>query len=171
MDPSVDVEEEKVAANFVDYLFRNDETAAVLKCHLQLEMEMDQLLTACLPHASEILKRSFLDKAQILYASGLIKEEIFQKIKTFNKVRNKFSHRYGYKLTPDDIDSLKEINKGRDVEIPEHFKDVPNIREMLLLAIAVSRLGGTMSVMRDLAIKNPMLVYQLSHIMTSGSPK
>jgi hypothetical protein len=65
---------DKNIGDFVEYLLRNDETAAVLKCHLELERHLDKLIEKYFTQNKIILKWSFSDKVEILFSLGIINE-------------------------------------------------------------------------------------------------
>ncbi len=126
---------------YVKYLLTIDEVAVVLKSHLKLEQKIDRALEEILPKPNTVLEWSFLDKILILDALGIISESLSKNLKEFNTLRNKFSHRYGYKLSLTDLKFLENVDNVALI-IPENLKNIPNIRNIILIARAGAYLGG-----------------------------
>jgi hypothetical protein len=148
--------------DFVDYLLRQDETSIVLKCHLRLEREIDQLISSCIKRPGTILKWSFADKVDVLHANGLIGIKIIKDFKTINNIRNKFSHTFDYRLVEEDLNLLKKIGSGTEVNIPKEFQNFPNIKEIILLVRAVASLGAHLEIQGEIWKTNPHLSGLLS---------
>ncbi len=151
---------------FVEYLLRPDETGVVLKCHLELERNVDNLLVSYFPNSIIVIKWSFADKVDVLFTSGVIAKDIWNKLKTINKIRNKFSHQYGYKLSSSDLTFLINLRPNKkEVEIPEKFKNYPKMKEILLMTLGVTYLGTHLDIVSTIAKKDKALVGNFTKIM------
>lgn len=154
-------------SDFVNYLFRTDEAAVVLKCHLNIERSIDECLTKFLQNSEAITKWSFANKTQVLYSLGAIPEDLCTKLQWFNALRNRFAHRYGYVLTEEDVAYLQAF-KDEDVEIPEGLSKFPRIRELMLIVRAMARMIGRMDGYSTVLLENPLLLRKLPPNLSSG---
>lgn len=75
----------------------------VLKYHLRVEMFLDRLICSTFLRPDQLLGARFVDKTEIVYASGVINSETLSALKGLNKIRNKFAHNLDYKISKEDI--------------------------------------------------------------------
>jgi hypothetical protein len=134
-----------------DYLFENDELALILKAHLDLEQLLDKLITKIFLKPGELVKRKFEHKIDILIAVGIMSEVLGQNLLAFNKLRNKFSHRYRYKLSAQDLNALKQLVGKRPAVIPKSFQKMKGIHSLALLIRATGRLSGMLELLNDIS--------------------
>lgn len=131
---------------FLDYLLRLDEVSVILKTHLRVEQNIDKILSKNFKFPDNLLKWSFTNKINILRAIGILDENFFQKFKKFNDLRNKFSHKYNYKLNSEDINFLESINVNKNLIVPNELKEIPRIKEMTQISSVGAYLEGFLSI-------------------------
>ncbi len=130
------------ADDFVDYLLRVDESSVILKTHLKLEQGINAALRGILLKPSVVTDWSFLDKINVLAAVGFLEGDIVKNFKGFNNLRNKFSHRYRYRLSPEDIHFLEGVGSNQKVTIPDNLNKIPYIKNITLIVRTGAHLEG-----------------------------
>lgn len=125
--------------NFVNYVHKRDEVSVVLKAHLFLEQVIDILLEDTLTNPEPVLQETFYKKINILYATGVITNELKEKLLFVNSIRNKFSHEFSYSLSSEDIKKLS-ILVGPKVEVPKSFIIFPKAKESFMYSSVVCNL-------------------------------
>uniref|UniRef100_E6Q5Q8 DUF4145 domain-containing protein n=1 Tax=mine drainage metagenome TaxID=410659 RepID=E6Q5Q8_9ZZZZ len=80
--------------DFADALESEDLTGVLIRGHLYVENEMNNLLDSALPrfHDADIVERKFADKLSLLYGMGLISLQQRNAIKKLNSLRNETAH-------------------------------------------------------------------------------
>lgn len=86
---------------------KNKLLSIILKSHLVVETTMESLLTNYNPDMKKyIIEKKFGEKIDILRFCRVIDVSIYEKLKTLNKIRNRFAHNVNYKLPNKDIEPL-----------------------------------------------------------------
>lgn len=126
---------------FVKSVLTLDETSAVLKGHLKLEQVLDEALKELTVNPEKIMKWSFADKVEILYALGLFNKTNVGNYRKINSLRNSFSHKYNYHLSKEDFTFLKSlISKDRIKEVKT--LETEGLRRISLITCAIAYLSG-----------------------------
>lgn len=112
---------DKEHKNFCDRHLKNqkDPTILILKSHLYIENILDQILKEVLPNPKKLLDKKFSEKIDIFEALN-ISPNITEKLRTLNKIRNKFSHNLDYNLTKKNLEPLikgLKLNKKSKISI------------------------------------------------------
>ena len=94
-------------ADFLAVLRGEDELGAVIRAHLHVEAELNELLNAMTPAPKhlESMNLRYAKKAQLACALGL-SEEYLQPLQKLGALRNAFGHRLDTKITEKVIDEL-----------------------------------------------------------------
>lgn len=90
-----------------------DELGVVLKCHLIIEHYIDEFLIIAYPTIENFdkIRMTFSQKLELINNSRTILGMSYQAIKSLNAVRNRFSHRLGYKIKESDYVEIKKLMK------------------------------------------------------------
>lgn len=148
--------EPNVRDEFLNDLQREDEVGLVLRAHIHIEHAIIELLEAGAPN-SNLLKKANLNydrKIIIAAAFNMIRADLLEPLEKIGKLRNKFAHRLGYKLSSEDVVPFinafpKEDRKLMEriyadtrakspAERPEKFGDL-SAGDKLILAVVVLR--------------------------------
>jgi hypothetical protein len=130
--------------DFLGYLFTNDETGMVLKVHLYIEQKLDELVRVIFPNPDSILKYPFSRKVSILNSMEVLGERSYNNLLVINNIRNKFSHKLGYKLSKNDLSQLREISDFSKDSVPKKIRILNLPNNALLLAIVAAHFAGTL---------------------------
>ena len=97
----------KPDADFMAALRGEDELGAVIRAHLHVEAELNELLNALIsdPKHLDSMNLSYANKAKLACALGL-KEEYLQPLQKLGALRNAFGHRLDTTITEKVIDEL-----------------------------------------------------------------
>ena len=97
----------KPDAAFLAALRGEDELGAVVRAHLHVEAELNELLNTLIPAPKhfESMNLSYANKAKLACALGL-KEEYLQPLQKLGTLRNAFGHRLDTTITEKVIDEL-----------------------------------------------------------------
>lgn len=120
---------------------KNDDTLGIiLKGHLIIEKELDDLLKWLIVNDKKMELQFFSAKLNAAYALGLIDQEWYGVFNKFNKIRNDLAHKLDYEFTATEYDNLvKTLSKDakhdfeNDLDFmsiiakPEDFTLNPNI--------------------------------------------
>jgi hypothetical protein len=87
------IKEEK---DFQDYLKTEVDSSIVLKTHLYIEHQLNEIIKLNFPRPSKLIKKYFLDKIDLLYSMHYFPptSDLYEKLKVLNSIRNDFGHNY-----------------------------------------------------------------------------
>jgi len=146
----------------LNFIFSKDETGAVLKVHLFVEQKLDELIDVIFPNSDFVLKQTFAQKVNILNSMGVLGERNYNSFILINKIRNKFSHEFGYSLSKKDLQDLKQICKGVGANVINKLdcKNTPG--NLFLLAIVAADFQGRLEYLAEISEKlNPLSTISL----------
>ena len=151
-------EQDAASSNEVlELILSKDETAIVLKVHLYVEQKLDKLIEIIFPNSDWVLKQTFAHKVNILNSMGTLGERNYNSLICINKIRNKFSHKFGYSLTKKDLRDLKQIYKPDEINIPDQFKDQNLSNNILLLSLIAAYFKGKLEYLAEISEElNPL---------------
>jgi hypothetical protein len=138
-------------------ILSKDETAIVLKVHLYVEQKLEKIIEIIFPNSDWVLKQTFTHKVNILNSIGVLGERCYNNLICINKIRNKFSHKFGYTLTKKDLLDLKQIYKPNEINIPDKFKDQSLSNKVLLLGSIAAYFQGDLEYLAEISKElNPL---------------
>ena len=90
-------------------VFDDEEISPILKGHIFIEKILETLISNHLkkPKAFFNKNRSFDMKVDLAYAMGLLDEKYYSSFKSINKIRNNYAHKHNYKVSIEELNSLK----------------------------------------------------------------
>ncbi|MBW0001846.1 MAG: hypothetical protein JO216_00025 [Hyphomicrobiales bacterium] len=133
---------------FCDCLQVADEWQTLIYAHLYFDHIISQMLSEGLakPDALNLSRMGFFQKLQLVWAVGLLPEELVPPIEALNNLRNKMVHNIDFKLTdrntaefvsrvPPRVKKIQERNRAAD----EWFKRFADALRDLLVHIEIIR--------------------------------
>lgn len=90
---------------------KTDEMGIILKCHLIIEYYLNEFLSVGYPTINhwERIRLSFNQKLELVKNPNTMLGMAYSSIKSLNSLRNKFSHRLGYKIKKEDFKEIKDL--------------------------------------------------------------
>ncbi|WP_427030091.1 hypothetical protein [Halomonas sp. H2] len=90
-------------------VFETDELSPILRGHIFIEKILEKLISRNLekPQALFSRNRGFDLKLDLAKAMGLLDETYYSSLKALNLIRNSYSHRAAYKVSFEELNSLK----------------------------------------------------------------
>lgn len=87
----------------------DDEISPILKGHIFIEKVLETLISKKLPNPEAFFgkRRSFGLKLDLAYSMDLIDEKYYSAFKAINNIRNKYAHRYDYKVNIESLNGFK----------------------------------------------------------------
>jgi hypothetical protein len=134
--------------------YKNDKLYIILRGHLYIENELDNLLEGFIPNPDvlELYRESFRRKIFLALSLNLIEQKHFDALLDFNDFRNKYAHRLKYHITHQEIiefkNSLSEIDGlemfAEDITLGDKSNSVTDLKLIIvgLLAILKTRASG-----------------------------
>ncbi|MED4068577.1 hypothetical protein [Priestia megaterium] len=105
---------------FLSHVMHSDFLVVVIRGHLYVEHELNNLIKKTVKHASSYNERIiFSQKMQLAHALGCIDEEIHRVIDALNNVRNRYAHNIKYNLTEQHATDFINV-----------FKQAPGLKAM-----------------------------------------
>lgn len=135
---------EKNIDNFLKQFYVEDETSVILKVHLYIEQKVDELIGVIFPRPNYVLTQTFAQKVNILNSMDVLGEKKFESLIVINKIRNKFSHKLGYKLTKQDVQELRKICKTNEANIPKELLTLNLPNNIFLLTRVAANFEGSL---------------------------
>lgn len=131
-----------------------DDLGIVVRGQIHVEHELQQLILAVAPRPKEVKfeELDFDSTLRLALVLGLSRD-ISGAISSIGKLRNKFAHRLGFKVSQQDADSIynamgpsakdplqkvwREVRSdGNEKELPKKFQQLPVIEQIKFLMIA-----------------------------------
>ena len=78
---------------FINATKRDDTLAIVLKAHLYIEAELEELLRLGTKNYKALDLKYFKEKLNLCYGIGLIDRDLYTVLTKFNTIRNKYGHK------------------------------------------------------------------------------
>lgn len=100
--------------NFIDDLLGEDELGSVIRAHLYIEKNINELVNLLVPRPKELkdISLDYSKKVSLICALG-IDPEVKNCLTGIGKIRNNFAHRTSYELNQSDIKNLyKQLPKA-----------------------------------------------------------
>lgn len=108
---------------FIQATKRDDTLAIVLKAHLYIEAELEELLRLGTKNYKELDLKYFKEKLNLCYGIGLIDRDLYTVLKKFNTIRNKYGHRVDFEITETDFKEMYDLmNSEQKREYSEDLK-------------------------------------------------
>ena len=108
---------------FIQATTRDDTLAIVLKAHLYIEAELEELLRLGTKNYKELDLKYFKEKLNLCYGIGLIDRDLYTVLKKFNTIRNKYGHRVDFEITETDFKEMYDLmNSEQKREYSEDLK-------------------------------------------------
>jgi hypothetical protein len=107
---------------FIRHTSTNDMTGLILKGHLFIENELDNLIDNTLIKPLKISQATFSNKIELSYSLGIIDQEWLGAFRKLNSIRNKYAHDINYNFSEKDFEDLLSTLSKEDKE--EYFKDI-----------------------------------------------
>lgn len=108
---------------FIQATKRDDTLAIVLKAHLYIEAELEELLRLGTKNYKELDLKYFKEKLNLCYGIGLIERDLYTVLKKFNTIRNKYGHRVDFEITETDFKEMYDLmNSEQKREYSEDLK-------------------------------------------------
>ena len=108
---------------FIQATKRDDTLAIVLKAHLYIEAELEELLRLGTKNYKELDLKYFKAKLNLCYGIGLIDRDLYTVLKKFNTIRNKYGHRVDFEITETDFKEMYDLmNSEQKREYGEDLK-------------------------------------------------
>ena len=132
----------KKRKEFIQATKRDDTLAIVLKAHLYIEAELEELLRLGTKNYKALDLKYFKEKLNLCYGIGLIDKDLYTVLKKFNTIRNKYGHSMDFEITETDFKEMYDLmnseQKGEyseDLKISTMFsQETFDIRLRVLLA-------------------------------------
>ncbi|MDQ0149209.1 hypothetical protein ACFO6R_06325 [Eubacterium multiforme] len=132
----------KKRKEFIQATKRDDTLAIVLKAHLYIEAELEELLRLGTKNYKVLHLKYFKEKLNLCYGIGLIDKDLYTVLKKFNTIRNKYGHSVDFEITEIDFKEMYDLmNSEQKEEYSEDLKistmfsqETFDIRLRLLLA-------------------------------------
>lgn len=148
--------------DLLQLLFSKDETGIVLKVHLYVEQKLDELIDIIFPNSDYILRQTFAQKVNILNSMGALGERNYNAFITINKIRNKFSHKFGYSLSEKDLNELKQICKLDNKSTPDELKKHSFSENLFILGLVAADFKGRLEYLAEISGElNPLSTISL----------
>lgn len=120
-------------------VFESDELSPILKGHIFVEKILETLISNNIPAPKSLFnkRRSFELKLDIARALELIDDKYYGAFKALNKLRNNYAHMHDYRVSIEELNSLKfdweEIqNKAFDVAKSKGTQDAVQLAIIFL---------------------------------------
>ncbi|RSL31570.1 hypothetical protein D7Z54_20245 [Salibacterium salarium] len=95
-------------SKFLEHIFSNESPfEQIIKGHLVIENQLNQLLSLDLKYPNEIPNLYFKAKVELLVALGVLKKEYKAPYLKLNAIRNRYAHSLDYELSIRDIDDFE----------------------------------------------------------------
>lgn len=108
---------------FIKATKRDDTLAIVLKAHLYIEAELEELLRLGTKNYKALDLKYFKDKLNLCYGIGLIDRDLYTVLKKFNTIRNKYGHRVDFEITETEFKEMYDLmNSEQKIEYSEDLK-------------------------------------------------
>ncbi|MFR1823018.1 MAG: hypothetical protein ACLSXJ_06585 [Clostridium saudiense] len=108
---------------FIKATKRDDTLAIVLKAHLYIEAELEELLRLGTKNYKSLDLKYFKDKLNLCYGIGLIDRDLYTVLKKFNTIRNKYGHRVDFEITETEFKEMYDLmNSEQKIEYSEELK-------------------------------------------------
>lgn len=102
---------------------RDDTLAIVLKAHLYIEAELEEILRLGTKNYKALDLKYFKEKLNLCYGIGLIDRDLYTVLKKFNTIRNKYGHRVDFEITEIDFKEMYDLmNSEQKREYSEDLK-------------------------------------------------
>lgn len=148
--------------NTVEFVLRlranDDEATIILVSHLLIESLLDKIIQIKCKSPKKILDDHvtycFSVKLQIIYAMGLLPDNIFNNIVRINKFRNKFSHNIEIDINPNDMLIDLDNKTASYLELYPELKKKKNAVKRYFMFLGYKTLDGLSRHMSDMDV-NP----------------
>lgn len=108
---------------FIKATKRDDTLAIVLKAHLYIEAELEELLRLGTKNYKALDLKYFKEKLNLCYGIGLIDRDLYTVLKKFNTIRNKYGHRVEFEITETEFKEMYDLmNSEQKIEYSEDLK-------------------------------------------------
>lgn len=108
---------------FIKATKRDDTLAIVLKAHLYIEAELEELLRLGTKNYKALDLKYFKEKLNLCYGIGLIDRDLYTVLKKFNTIRNKYGHRVEFEITETEFKEIYDLmNSEQKIEYSEDLK-------------------------------------------------
>lgn len=108
---------------FIKDTKRDDTLAIVLKAHLYIESELEELLRLGTKNYKALDLKYFKEKLNLCYGIGLIDRDLYTVLKKFNTIRNKYGHRVEFEITETEFKEMYDLmNSEQKIEYSEDLK-------------------------------------------------
>lgn len=81
---------------FIEETKHDEILVVILKTHLYIEKELNELITQFFKNPQKLLNYKFKSKLDLLFALGVIEQELYDPIAKINDIRNDFGHKLNY---------------------------------------------------------------------------
>ncbi|WP_250454924.1 hypothetical protein [Clostridium tertium] len=108
---------------FIQATQTDDRLAIVLKAHLYIEVALDELLRVGTKRYKALELKYFKEKLNLCYGIGLIESDLYNVLKKFNTIRNKYGHRVNFEVDEVEFKEIYDLmNKEQKVDYEEDLK-------------------------------------------------
>ncbi|HGE6056600.1 TPA: hypothetical protein ACGG7M_003463 [Vibrio cholerae] len=144
--------ENKIDGHFLSALFQEDDLGAVIRVHLNIESQVNKLLSVLVPFPDELkpIRLDYFGKVHLISALGIEPEKI-KVLLVLGKMRNKFAHDINYALDKSAINNLYEsldlelkvqvqnymVNIDNDSENIEKFNNLSSKDQFIIISVFV----------------------------------
>lgn len=94
----IDEDFEERLKKFIKVIDDDNLMHIILKAHLYIEHELNEILKMNIKHPQRLPKMNFAMKQKLVFAMDLIPQDEFNVIKHFNGIRNAFAHNIEYEF-------------------------------------------------------------------------
>jgi hypothetical protein len=143
----------KSYTEFLDLTDHEEEMIVVLRAHLYIEQEINQLLSKIFENMPEM---TFSQKIDLCKSLAIIDNDIYNPLKKFNKLRNLFAHNLNFKLEEkhyeDLVSTLSKSSKDQFKEdLSRYNKTQINLLDKLRILLA--------SIWADTKVRNVYFIF------------
>ncbi|MCD2500190.1 hypothetical protein LQE93_00190 [Clostridium sp. NSJ-145] len=108
---------------FINATKRDDTLAIVLKAHLYIEAELEELLRLGTKNYKALDLKYFKEKLNLCYGIGLIDRDLYTVLTKFNTIRNKYGHKVEFEITETEFKEMYDLmNSEQKIEYSEDLK-------------------------------------------------
>ncbi|MFD0960977.1 hypothetical protein [Paenibacillus chungangensis] len=134
------------------------ELVIILKGHLYIENQLDNLLKKSLVYPEIILDKRmrFVDKTRLAVAMGLIPRPEIHPILRLNDIRNAFAHNLSYQLNERDIFKVNDSFSKRQKQNYQQYKDKHKEKFELIENLKLSIFTVWITILEDFLIPSDL---------------
>lgn len=135
-----------------------DEIGVVIRAHIEIELYLNEVLDRLIPYYEDFPELEYSDRVKVSIAMGL-HPDLRSPLLFIGKIRNKYAHEKGYKLTKEVLDNFFETFS------PKHQKIIKTSLEKTIRFTAVKEpenMGSGPEKHYELNVRNRFSLYAIT---------